>query len=138
MKYVCGTLADTLQSGFFEYISANIATVEATDTFVVQESNIIINLLYLPMLLLSGATFPLTLLPEFVQAFATVLGKYLFGAPMDGAAVEWSINRSSAKLPAGRLSDRLRAEQVSLHLGNGSRTDTPNDLLGSYSCRPPD
>ncbi len=36
---------------------------------------------------------------------ATVLGKYLFGAPMDGADVEWTLNRAPAKLPSGRLSD---------------------------------
>ena len=35
-----------------------------------QESNIIINLLYLPMLLLNGATFPITLLPEAAQYIA--------------------------------------------------------------------
>ncbi|MCA9714833.1 MAG: hypothetical protein KC468_09120, partial [Myxococcales bacterium] len=36
---------------------------------------------------------------------ATVVGKYLFGAPMDGADVEWSLTREPASLPSGRLSD---------------------------------
>jgi uncharacterized protein YfaS (alpha-2-macroglobulin family) len=36
---------------------------------------------------------------------ATVLGKYLFGAAMDGADVEWTVTRTPAKLPAGPLVD---------------------------------
>jgi len=34
---------------------------------------------------------------------ATVQGKYLFGAAMDGASVEWSVRRSRASFPAGPL-----------------------------------
>src|SRR5690606_16596439 len=36
---------------------------------------------------------------------ATVLGKYLFGASMDGASVEWTVTRAAAKMPAGKLTD---------------------------------
>ncbi|MEZ4428896.1 MAG: MG2 domain-containing protein, partial [Nannocystaceae bacterium] len=36
---------------------------------------------------------------------ATVAGRYLFGAPMDGSEVEWTLTRSAASLPAGKLSD---------------------------------
>lgn len=36
---------------------------------------------------------------------ATVLGKYLFGAPMDKADVEWTLTRKPADLPPGPLSD---------------------------------
>lgn len=36
---------------------------------------------------------------------ATVLGKYLFGAPMDKAEVEWTLTREPAKLPSGSLTD---------------------------------
>ena len=32
-----------------------------------QESQIIVQLLYMPMLMLSGATIPLTLLPDWLQ-----------------------------------------------------------------------
>ncbi|HEY8379888.1 MAG TPA: MG2 domain-containing protein, partial [Nannocystis sp.] len=36
---------------------------------------------------------------------ATVVGKYLFGAPMDGAQAEWTLTRKPARLPAGPLTD---------------------------------
>lgn len=36
---------------------------------------------------------------------ATVLGKYLFGAAMDKAQVEWTLTREAAKLPSGALTD---------------------------------
>lgn len=36
---------------------------------------------------------------------ATVLGKYLFGAAMDKADVEWTLTREPAKLPPGPLGD---------------------------------
>ncbi len=36
---------------------------------------------------------------------ATVLGRYLFGAPMEGASVEWSISRREAKLARSTLTD---------------------------------
>lgn len=36
---------------------------------------------------------------------ATVHGRYLFGAPMNGAAVEWTLRRSEAPIPAGALRD---------------------------------
>jgi len=36
---------------------------------------------------------------------ATVLGKYLFGAAMDKAQVEWTLTRTAAKLPGGPLID---------------------------------
>ena len=47
-----------------------IGLIVASVVNSMQESNIFINLLYLPMLLLSGATFPITLLPEVVQYIA--------------------------------------------------------------------
>ncbi len=34
---------------------------------------------------------------------AKVIGRYLFGAPMDGANVEWTIHRTDADLPAGKM-----------------------------------
>lgn len=44
-----------------------------------QESQILIQLLYLPMLFLSGATFPLTMLPEWLQVVAQFLpATYLY------------------------------------------------------------
>ncbi|MDC0718709.1 alpha-2-macroglobulin family protein [Nannocystis bainbridge] len=36
---------------------------------------------------------------------ATVVGKYLFGAAMDKAQVEWTVTRESAALPSGTLVD---------------------------------
>jgi uncharacterized protein YfaS (alpha-2-macroglobulin family) len=36
---------------------------------------------------------------------ANVLGKYLFGAPMDKAQVEWTLTRKNADLPPGPLTD---------------------------------
>lgn len=36
---------------------------------------------------------------------AKVLGKYLFGAPMAGGTVEWTLNRESADLPSGPFTD---------------------------------
>lgn len=36
---------------------------------------------------------------------AKVLGKYLFGAPMDRAAVEWTLSREAARLPSGPFTD---------------------------------
>lgn len=36
---------------------------------------------------------------------ATVLGRYLFGAPMEGASVEWSVSRREAKLARSTLTD---------------------------------
>lgn len=36
---------------------------------------------------------------------AVVRGRYLFGAPMDGAAVSWTLTRRPAALPAGPLAD---------------------------------
>ena len=47
-----------------------IGLIVASVVNSMQESNIFINLLYLPMLLLSGATFPITLLPEAAQYVA--------------------------------------------------------------------
>ncbi|MBK9170283.1 MAG: ABC transporter permease [Bryobacterales bacterium] len=47
----------------------------------VQESTIVIQLLYMPMLLLSGATIPLVLLPEWARVFSRFLpASYLIGA----------------------------------------------------------
>ncbi|MCA9662688.1 MAG: hypothetical protein KC486_30390, partial [Myxococcales bacterium] len=36
---------------------------------------------------------------------AKVTGRYLFGAPMDGASVEWTLTRAAASLPSGKLTD---------------------------------
>ncbi len=47
-----------------------IGLIVASVVNSMQESNIVVNLLYLPMLLLSGATFPITLLPEVAQYIA--------------------------------------------------------------------
>ncbi|MEP7120761.1 MAG: alpha-2-macroglobulin family protein [Byssovorax sp.] len=38
---------------------------------------------------------------------ATVRGRYLFGAAMDGADVSWTLKRSEARFPAGPLTDEL-------------------------------
>jgi hypothetical protein len=38
---------------------------------------------------------------------AVVRGRYLFGAPMDGASVKWTLKRKAAPMPAGPLSDEL-------------------------------
>ena len=38
---------------------------------------------------------------------ATVRARYLFGAPMDGAQVSWTLKRSAARFPAGPLTDEL-------------------------------
>jgi alpha-2-macroglobulin len=38
---------------------------------------------------------------------ATVRARYLFGAPMDGAQVSWTLKRSEARFPAGPLTDEL-------------------------------
>ncbi|HGG56578.1 MAG TPA: hypothetical protein ENK31_02150, partial [Nannocystis exedens] len=34
---------------------------------------------------------------------AKVIGRYLFGAPMDGASVEWTLHRANADLPSGKM-----------------------------------
>jgi len=34
---------------------------------------------------------------------AKIVGRYLFGAPMDGAEVEWTLSRSDASLPSGKM-----------------------------------
>lgn len=36
---------------------------------------------------------------------AKILGKYLFGAPMDGAQVQWTLTRAPADLPSGPFTD---------------------------------
>lgn len=41
--------------------------------------------------------------PSDQQLRAKIVGRYLFGAPMDGAGVEWTLTRASASLPAGKL-----------------------------------
>ena len=56
-----------------------IGLIVASVVNSMQESNIIINLLYLPMLLLSGATFPITLLPEAAQYVAQFVPASYFG-----------------------------------------------------------
>ena len=38
---------------------------------------------------------------------ATVRARYLFGAPMDGGQVSWTLKRSEARFPAGPLTDEL-------------------------------
>ncbi len=46
---------------------------------------------------------------------ARVTGRYLFGAAMDGAAVEWTLQREAAALPSGPFTDggfRFAAEDV--------------------------
>ncbi len=37
---------------------------------------------------------------------ATIRGRYLFGAPMSGASLRWSLRRSPAPFPSGPLTDR--------------------------------
>jgi hypothetical protein len=41
------------------------------------------------------------------QLAATVRARYLFGAPMDGAQVSWTLKRSEARFPAGPLTEAL-------------------------------
>ena len=46
---------------------------------------------------------------------ATITGRYLFGAAMDGAAVEWTLHREPAALPSGPFTDgglRFAAEDA--------------------------
>jgi ABC-type multidrug transport system permease subunit len=63
----------------FIMLSAGIVTFRCLGLIIasvvnsMQESQVIIQLLYLPMLMLSGATIPLTVLPEWVQAAAQFL-----------------------------------------------------------------
>ncbi|MEO7330151.1 MAG: MG2 domain-containing protein, partial [Minicystis sp.] len=38
---------------------------------------------------------------------AVVRGRYLFGAPMDGASVKWTLKRKAAAMPSGPLTDEL-------------------------------
>lgn len=45
--------------------------------------------------------------PPVTQLRATVRGRYLFGAPMDGASVHWTLKRSAAPFSAGPLGDSL-------------------------------
>lgn len=37
---------------------------------------------------------------------ASIRGRYLFGAPMDGASVKWAVRREPAAFPAGPLTDQ--------------------------------
>jgi uncharacterized protein YfaS (alpha-2-macroglobulin family) len=45
--------------------------------------------------------------PPVTQLRATVRGRYLFGAPMDGASVHWTLKRGAAPFAAGPLGDAL-------------------------------
>ena len=49
-----------------------------------QEAQMLINLLYMPMLMLSGATFPITGLPEWVQTIAQFLPSAYFMTGVQG------------------------------------------------------
>src|SRR5262249_45816630 len=54
-----------------------------------------------------------TKLAPAAQLKATVRGRYLFGAPMDGADVRWTLKRSAAPFPAGPLTDDLTFRRAS-------------------------
>lgn len=61
-----------------------IGNIVAAVVNSMQEAQIVTNILYMPMLLLGGATIPLASLPEWVQILATFLPSYHFMSGMQG------------------------------------------------------
>ena len=45
--------------------------------------------------------------PKAAELAATVRARYLFGAPMDGAELSWTLKRSEARFPAGPFTEDL-------------------------------
>ena len=46
--------------------------------------------------------------PDGKKLAATVQGRYLFGAAMDGASASWTLRRKTAPMPKGAMTSRLR------------------------------
>ncbi len=59
---------------------------------------------------------------------AVVRGRYLFGAPMDGASVKWTLKRKPAAMPSGPLTDELSFRKRASWRDDDE--DAPGDAAG--------
>jgi len=94
----------------------SVGLIVASVVNSIQESQILIQLLYLPMLFLSGATFPLTMLPDWLQIFAQFMPATYLYTGMQGIMIRGESLGASWKAVVGLLITLILATFVSVKL----------------------
>ena len=113
---------------------ASLGLVVASVTNTMQETQVINQLLWLPLIFLSGATFPLAFLPQVVQKVSSVFASNLSRAGLAGRALQLDTHLESRR--AGWRACLLgHPDFLSLHsafpLGTGGEGATPREI----ACR---
>jgi ABC-type multidrug transport system permease subunit len=88
-----------------------------------QESQIIVQLLYMPMLLLSGATIPLTIMPDWLQTVAQFLPSNYLNLGMQGILLRRESLAQNWQAVAALLATALLCFFVSLKLFRWEKED---------------
>ncbi|MBI4874501.1 MAG: ABC transporter permease [Acidobacteria bacterium] len=94
----------------------SVGLIVASVVNSVQESQILIQLLYLPMLFLSGATFPLTMLPVWLQVVAQFLPATYLYTGLQGIMIRNESLAASWQAVAGLAITLLLATLISVKL----------------------
>jgi ABC-type multidrug transport system permease subunit len=94
----------------------SVGLIVASVVNSIQESQILIQLLYLPMLFLSGATFPLTMLPPWLQVVAQFMPATYLYTGMQGIMIRDESLAASLEAVAGLSITLVVATFVSVKL----------------------
>ncbi len=94
----------------------SVGLIVASVVNSLQESQILIQLLYLPMLFLSGATFPLTILPDWLQIVAQFMPATYLYTGMQGIMIRGESLGESWTAVSGLLITLIVATLVSVKL----------------------
>lgn len=94
----------------------SVGLIVASVVNSMQESQILIQLLYLPMLFLSGATFPLTMLPDWLQVVAQFMPATYLYTGLQGIMIRGESLAASWQAVAGLLVTLFAATFVSMKL----------------------